>query len=106
MKKSIQQGRTVRAPGILGQRLFFVLVAAYVGFILAWNAILRLPTASRWPVQLLSVFDPWLYVLVVPLLVVAALGRDRRAVTLLAVPMALFALQYGQLFLPALHSAD
>src|SRR5512146_566150 len=97
---------SVRSLGASGNHLLPVLMVLYVCIVVAWNLLLRTPVSNLWPVQLAAAFDVWIYLPLIPLLLLAVLQQDWRAGAWLGLPMLVFAWQYGQLFIPAPHRED
>lgn len=96
----------VRASQIIGHTVPRLFVVSYVLAIIAWNLLFRSPASSWWPLQLVGVFNVWLYLPLVPLVFVVLITRDWRWGGWLVVPVAFFAAQYGQLLVPSTHAAD
>jgi vancomycin resistance protein VanJ len=82
-------------------RLLGVLAAVYALVVVAWAAARQTPLGSYWVFELADIFATlWLYA---PLLVLgpwAMLRRQRAAAACLLVPLALFAVEQGEVFVP------
>ncbi|HMN31263.1 MAG TPA: endonuclease/exonuclease/phosphatase family protein, partial [Caldilineaceae bacterium] len=66
-----------------------------------WRILLLSPWYTQfWQLPFSEVFGSWLYLPLLPLLLLAILTWNRPAALLLLLPLCVFALEYGQQFLP------
>jgi vancomycin resistance protein VanJ len=72
----------------------------YVVAFVAWHVLRLTPAAHWWLFELLDALAVWSYVAVPLLALLSWLARDWRPAGLLAVPVLIFGLEYGALFLP------
>ncbi|OGO19167.1 MAG: hypothetical protein A2Z14_06610 [Chloroflexi bacterium RBG_16_48_8] len=79
-----------------------ILIPLTVGFILAYYVIRELSQTKLWFIQALHYVLPWLFIPLVMLLPLAILLRSRIKTLLLILPLPLFLLTYGELYLPRL----
>jgi vancomycin resistance protein VanJ len=79
-----------------------ILVPLNVGLILAYYLIREVSQTKLWFIQALHYILPWLFIPLVPLLPLAILLRSRIKTLLLTLPVILFLLTYGELYLPRL----
>lgn len=77
--------------------LGLLLIAYALGMALL-QVLWRTPALEIWWVQLLNLFGLWLYLPLLPALLLAWLARPRRAMILLLVPALCFAWEYGDRF--------
>jgi len=79
-----------------------ILVPLTVGFILAYYVIREVSPTKLWFIQALHYVLPWLFIPLVMLLPLAILLHSRIKTLLLILPIPLFLLTYGELYLPRL----
>ena len=79
-----------------------ILVPLNVGLILAYYLIREVSQTKLWYIQALHYILPWLFVPLVPLLFLSILLRSRIKTFLFILPVLLFLLTYGELYLPRL----
>jgi endonuclease/exonuclease/phosphatase (EEP) superfamily protein YafD len=79
-----------------------ILIPLNVGFILAYYVIREVSQTKLWYIQALHYVLPWLFIPLIPLLLIAILLRSRIKTLLLILPLPLFILTYGELYLPRL----
>jgi vancomycin resistance protein VanJ len=79
-----------------------ILIPLNVGLILAYYMIREVSQTKLWFIQALHYVLPWLFIPLVPLLFMAILLRSRIKIFLLSLPVLLFLLTYGELYLPRL----
>jgi vancomycin resistance protein VanJ len=102
---------TPAKPGLL-KRLALaglnILTPVTVGLILAYYVIRELSQTKLWYIQALHYVLPWLFIPIIPLLLIAILLHSRIKTLLLILPLPLFFLTYGELYLPRLpiHPTD
>jgi vancomycin resistance protein VanJ len=87
-------------PGRRRLGLVAALCAVYALGMLGWHALRFTPVGGWWPFEVVDIFAVWAYLAVPPLLLLALLARSRPAVLWLGATVALFAWDYGWLFLP------
>lgn len=74
---------------------------AYIGAYVAWQAALWLVDPARfWPLEVSQIFGVWFYLPLVVLLPAVLATRQRWAAAALGVPLMVFILSYGPLWLP------
>ena len=79
-----------------------ILVPLNVGLILAYYLIREISQNKIWFIQALHYILPWLFIPLLLLLPLAILLRSRIKILLLTLPVILFLLTYGELYLPRL----
>ncbi len=79
-----------------------ILVPLNVGLILAYYVIREISQTKLWYIQAIHYILPWLFIPLVLLLPLAILLRSRIKTLLLTLPVILFLLTYGELYLPRL----
>jgi endonuclease/exonuclease/phosphatase (EEP) superfamily protein YafD len=80
--------------------IFTWLVASYAAFILLWY-LLRLIFFDRfWPLALLNTIAQYLFVPIPLFLIIAIWQQDRRSLLPLMIPVGLFFILFGELFVP------
>jgi len=81
-------------------RLALAAVYLLAGAVMAW-LVLRLSPGDRWtPVRLGNYFAPWLFMALLPGLLIALAGRRRRLVRVIVVLIVIFAGLYGPVLVP------
>lgn len=81
--------------------LFTSLALLYTIVYLLWRLLLVSPLyETSWQLQASEVFGAWVYLGLVPMLLLALLARRWRALAVLAIPLAFFVWEYGAQFLP------
>src|SRR5512133_3678080 len=98
--------RVLSVPGRFPGHFSLLLVILYACIVVAWTLLLQTPISGWWPVQLAEVFHVWLYLPLLPLILMVLLTREWRTAVWLVLPLAIFGLQYGQLFLPSSRVED
>lgn len=86
--------------------LLTLLAVAYAGGLLLWEVLRRSPVSGWPPFQLVDLFGLWWYVPLPLFLLVAVLRRAWRTSLLLLLPLLVFAVVYGPLFLPRRAPSD
>jgi endonuclease/exonuclease/phosphatase (EEP) superfamily protein YafD len=79
-----------------------ILIPLNVGFIFAYYVVREISKTKLWYIQALHYVLPWLFIPLIPLLLIAILLRSRVKTLLLILPLPLFILTYGELYLPRL----
>lgn len=77
------------------------LVTLYTIVYILWRLLLISPLYERnWQIQITEIFGSWFYLPLLPLIVLILLSKRWRAASVLCIPFAFFAWEYGTQFLP------
>lgn len=82
------------------------LAIGYGLFILGWEVLRHTRVAGWWAFQLVDLFALTFFLPLLPLAALFALGRNRLALLTLTVPLMVFAMGYGELFVPSRVQAN
>jgi hypothetical protein len=98
LPQSLPEARPrVRVGRLVGLALAMLYTMSYG----LWRILLLTPLYQEfWQLQLSDVFGSWAYLPLVPLGLLVALTRNRRAAYLLLLPLFFFGAEYGRQFLP------
>ena len=81
-----------------------IVALLYAALLVAWRPLRDSPIGTWWLYQLIDILEPWLYVPVAPLALIALSRRDVPATVVMGMPVLAFVIEYGPLFRPVPRS--